>query len=111
MNMKTDKEILAERGWDLDCLSPLSITNNEGSYAVGLAAKIIIDCFKDEELFDKYEKIMDRPEWNLVEDLMRKSFIQGFNNGYFSNNHASPEEGSEYVKTLISKYNQNILKH
>ena len=40
---KTDTEILEEAGWTIECESPFEIRHEDGSFATGMAARIVRD--------------------------------------------------------------------
>lgn len=40
---KTDKEILEEGGWTIECESPLEIRHKDGSFATGMTARFVTD--------------------------------------------------------------------
>ncbi len=40
--LKTDEEILAENGWSTECKSPFEIRHEDGSFASGQAAKLVL---------------------------------------------------------------------
>ena len=39
-------EILEQEGWSMDCESPLELSHEDGSFASGQAAQIVIDSLK-----------------------------------------------------------------
>lgn len=46
-------ELLSEGGWTIECQSPLEIRHEDGSFASGFAAQIVIDYYKWEEFSDE----------------------------------------------------------
>jgi len=44
----TDEQLLAENGWTLECESPLEIRDDEGSFASGFAARIVLKQLRDD---------------------------------------------------------------
>ncbi len=49
MAMSIDERILEGSGWTLECESPLEIRHDDGSFASGQAARIIIDMIAEED--------------------------------------------------------------
>jgi len=49
--MKTqDEKILESNGWTIECNSPFEIRHEDGSFATGQAADIVLSSVKDESV-------------------------------------------------------------
>lgn len=44
----TNKDILEMEGWEIECESPFEIRDKDGNFARGLAAKIVVDKFRED---------------------------------------------------------------
>lgn len=48
----TTEQVLIHYGWTLECESPYEIRHEDGSFATGQAARIVIDALKQEAIMD-----------------------------------------------------------
>jgi hypothetical protein len=46
MPLLSDEDILLEGGWTIECFSPFEIRHEDGSFASGQAAQIVLDYLK-----------------------------------------------------------------
>ena len=46
---KKDKKILAENGWTVECENPFEIRHEDGSFATGSAAKMVLECLTEDQ--------------------------------------------------------------
>jgi hypothetical protein len=65
-----DIKLLEENGWDVDCESPFEISDEDGNFARGLAAKIVLEDLKSER--DDFD-----------EDEMGEAFRAGHERGIY----------------------------
>jgi len=49
MPTEEDKKILEKRGWTLECESPFEMRHKDGSFATGMAARIVMEHLRDVE--------------------------------------------------------------
>jgi len=52
----SDEELLEKWGWSLECESPLEIRYEDGSFASGYAARIVINHLKEGD-YDEFEDV------------------------------------------------------
>lgn len=52
--MKTDKQLLLENGWVMECQSPFEIRHQDGSFASENAAEIVLDSLRSEPELQLY---------------------------------------------------------
>jgi hypothetical protein len=95
--MRSDESILESNGWEIECESPFEIRHEDGSFATGQAAHMVLSSLKDEELLDKYEIMIDRYSDEEVVSLMWESFQRGYHIGRESNNITSIKQ-VDYIK-------------
>jgi hypothetical protein len=89
MNFKDIEPILSRNGWTIECESPLEIRSEDGSFASGFAANIVIDQILKDSL-DAYEF--------LQEDIAH--VIQGFE-----------EENQKYISCFIVVHNPELKEN
>ena len=72
---KEEEKLLEENGWEVECESPFEIRTEDGSFASGEAADIVLDYLKEEtseetdlikntfkEVYDKWYNTRDNGE-------------------------------------------------
>lgn len=49
MLMEEDEKILEKNGWTLECESPFEIRHEDGSFATGQAARLVMERLREQE--------------------------------------------------------------
>jgi len=82
MNKDLEKYIERE-GWVMECESPLELRHEDGSFASGMAANIVLDDLDEDMCFEHNEKLRESQEPVAKTKLKR---YEDFEEGDFSNN-------------------------
>ena len=65
----SDEEMLALDGWEIECHSPFEIRHEDGSFATGQAADIVLSSLKEELKIFTFKELAFGARFSYVKDL------------------------------------------
>lgn len=87
---ESDKKLLEENGWTIECESPFEIRHTDGSFATEQAAWIVLD-----------ELLHEKKEAEMVEkEKEHKEFVELLCKLYYNYKHYSDDQIREYLKKI-----------